>query len=196
MEVNRGLEMAALVAMDVISIFICFLIIRKNWKQYGLLFLISAAVAIILCILFTGFGFYSFPVRLFPSFSSMPVPLISTLFPMIVLVGVWLSPKRWAWKIPFYWGIVHLGLFVETVALNFTKLIKYDYKWDLWDSYTWWWIYLLVFEWIGGRIVSPEYRRPISANSFHYGRWAWAVFHFVVIITIFLGGYYLGRLTK
>ena len=69
-----------------------------------------------------------------------------------------------------------------------------DYKenWDAWDSYTWWWIYLLLFEWIGGKIVPPPSRKPIQSKPFRYGRWGWVVFHFIVITTIFLAGVYTG----
>lgn len=189
-------DKAIIVAATVLSLIISVLIIRKNWGQYGLLFLLSAAVGNILCLLFVNFGFYTYPVRLFPDLSPMPFTAVTTAFPMLVLLGVRFSPRRWPWKIPFYWTIVHLGVFAETYALEKTLLIRYNFKWDLWDSYTWWWIYLLLFEWVGGRIVSPEHRSPIEAKAFQYGRWAWATFHFIVIVTIFLGGYYLGRLSK
>jgi hypothetical protein len=35
-------------------------------------------------------------------------------------------------------------------------------------------------------------RRPISAESFRYGKWAWIVLHIIVIATIFLAGVYVG----
>jgi len=171
-------------------------VISKQWKQYGLLFLLSAAAANLFCYLFVHFRLYSYPVRLLPELSPMPIIAVTASFPAMVLLAVRYSPRRWPWKIPFYWGIVHLGVLAEVFALQATKLIRYQVKWDTWDSYTWWWLYLLLFEWIGGRIVAPEHRRPIAAKSFQYGRWAWATFHFIVIITIFLAGYYLGSVTK
>jgi len=174
----------------------CIWFVRQQWKQYGLLFLLSAAVANGLCFLFVNFGFYVYPVRELPQYSPMPFIAVTVAFPALVMFGVRYSPRRWPWKIPFYWGIVHLGVLAEVFALQATKLIRYQVKWDTWDSYTWWWLYLLLFEWIGGRIVAPEHRRPIAAKSFQYGRWAWATFHFIVIITIFLAGYYLGSVTK
>jgi len=188
-------EVLIILASALGGIVVSVYIIKQQWRQYGLLFLVSALVGNGLCAIFVFLDFYSFPVRLFPNMTVMPVTAITTVFPAYVLVGVRYSPKRWPWKIPFYWGIVHVGMFLETYALTRTALIQYDFKWDLWDSYTWWWIYLLLFEWIGGRMVSPDNRRPISVRSFYFGRWAWAVFHFIVIVTIFLGGYYLGRVS-
>jgi hypothetical protein len=196
MNVLLNLDILILIATTLVGISLCLFIMRNSWRQYGLLFLLSAVVATVLCLLFVSLGLYSFPVRIFPEAWPMPVTVITTVFPMLVLVGVRYSPKRWPWKIPFYWGIIHLGMLAETWALNRTQLIEYNYKWDFWDSYTWWWIFLLLFEWVGGQVVSPENRRPIRASSFYYGRWAWAVFHFIVIITIFLGGFYFGRMSK
>lgn len=123
----------------------------------------------------------------------MPFEAILTVFPFIVLYGVRYSPEPWAWKIPFYWAIVHVGMLFETAVLLKTRLIRYEFKWDFWDSYTWWWIFLLVFEWVGGLIIPSHLRKPINTQEFTYGKKWWAVFHFIVIVTIFLGGYYLGR---
>lgn len=196
MDLRWSKEHILLVVISLISLIISFLLIRKNWREYGLLYLLSAIAGAAICYLFVEFKFYSYPVRLFPALSIMPVTAITTFFPFYVLIGVRFSPRRWPWKIPFYWGLIHLGMLGETYALNYTNLIRYDFKWDTWDSYTWWWIYFLIFEWIGGRIVSPENRNPIAAKSFYYGRWAWTVFHVIVISTIFLAGYYLGHSSK
>jgi len=167
------------------------LIMRFNWKRYGALFLLSMAVGNILCYIFVRLGFYSFPYRLFPQVSIMPFMLITTMFPFIVLAGVRYSPQKWGYKIPFYWTIIHLGMLAETLGLNLTKLIEYNFKWDFWDSYTWWWIYLLIFEWIGGLLVPAKDRRPITSSSLRYGSLGWGIFHFILITTIFLGGVYL-----
>ena len=121
----------------------------------------------------------------------MPFEAILTVFPFYVILGVRYSPTGWAYKIPFYWVIVHFGLLTETLAHNYTHLIHYDFAWDFWDSYTWWWIFLLLFEYIGGLIVPGRHRKPIPTEAFRYGKWAWWILHFTVIVTIFLGGYYL-----
>lgn len=170
----------------------CYFIIRLDWRRYGLLFLTSSIVGNLLCYLFTFLGFYSFPNMPFHGHFLIPYGLISTLFPFIVLVGVRYSPERWIWKIPFYWGVVHLGVFGEYIFKQ-TSIFKFHQEWDLWDSYTLWWIFLLLFELLGGKIIPPQLRRPIDSQSFRYGRWAWIVFHVIVIITIFLAGVYLGK---
>ena len=186
-------ETIILIAATAIGLIGSLLIIRLDWKRYGLLFLLTAITGNLLCYIFVTIGFYSFPFRLFPHISIMPFEAILTIFPFYVLLGVRYSPSAWAYKIPFYWAFVHLGMLGETIFLNTTRLIKYDFKWDFWDSYTWWWIFLLVFEWIGGMLVPNQVRKPISSQAFRYGKWAWLLFHFIVIITIFLGGYYLGK---
>jgi len=119
-----------------------------------------------------------------------------TVIPFIVLFNVLFSPSEWKWKITFYWTSVHLLMSIETLLLLQTNIIKYNFKWDFWDSYTWWWLYLLLFEWIGGLIIPDSNRRPIDNNHFFYGKLGWAVVHFVLITTIFFGGFYLGFTIK
>lgn len=194
MNFQWNIETFILLVFIVLSLLGSLLIIRLDWKRYGLLYILSAAVGNILCYLFVKLGFYTFPFRLFPAVSVMPFEAIVTVFPFYVLLGVRYSPKSWAYKIPFYWVIIHLGMLGETVFQLYTDLINYNFEWDFWDSYTWWWIYLLFFEWLGGRIIPSHLRKPISAESFRYGNWFWLVLHFVLILTIFLGGLYLGTL--
>ncbi|WP_019415309.1 hypothetical protein [Paenisporosarcina sp. TG20] len=96
------------------------------------------------------------------------------------------------WKIPFYWVLVHIGMLGETLELQYTNLIEYNLYWDFWDSYTLWWIYLLVFEFIGGLINPDRLRKPLDEYHLKYGKLGWFIVHFVLIITMFLGGVYLG----
>lgn len=172
------------------------LIMRFNWKRYGLLFILSGITGNILCYIFVKMGFYSFPLRLFPKISLIPFNAILTFFPFFVLLGVRYSPKQWAWKIPFYWVFIHVGMLFETLARLYTKLIEYNFEWDFWDSYIWWWIYFLVFEYVGGLIIPENERKPISLETFRYGRAGWLIIHFILILTIFLGGVYLGMVAK
>ena len=84
-----------------------------------------------------------------------------------------------------------MGMFSEAWVEHSTQLIKYNSPWDTWDSYTWWWIYLLVFEWVGGLIISQELRKPIDQELLKYGKLGWFILHFILISTIFLAGVYL-----
>jgi hypothetical protein len=169
----------------------CIFFIWIDWKRYGLLFLISLLSANLICYIFTYVGFYSFPNNIFHKGLLIPYGLVSSVFPFVAMFGVRYSPKQWVWKIPFYWGIIHLGVLAEFI-LKSTTIFRFEPKWDLWDSYTVWWIYYLLSEILGGKIVSDELRKPINSESFRYGRWAWIVFHVVVIVTIFLAGIYVG----
>lgn len=167
-------------------------IAKNNWKQYIKLYVIASITGELLCYIFLKLDFYSYPYRLFPQISQMPFFLVLTLFPFYVLYGVRYSPSSWKYKIPFYWVLIHIGVLGEVLSQNHTRIIKYERFWDTWDSYTWWWIYLLIFEIIGGIIVSKESRKPISTEHFSYGKLGWFLIHFILIATIFLAGLFLG----
>ncbi|ULT54658.1 hypothetical protein L1999_16025 [Neobacillus drentensis] len=169
----------------------CIYFIKFDWKKYGLLYLVSAAAANLLCYVFTYVGFYSFPMNVLHGHLLIPYGLVSTVFPFGVLFGVRKSPETWVWKVPFYWAIVHIGVTGE-VILKHTAIFEFKPEWDLWDSYTLWWLYFLLFELLGEKIVPPPLRKPIDSDSFRYGRWGWIIFHLIVIVSIFLAGVYAG----
>ncbi|MCL6480047.1 MAG: hypothetical protein K6T65_16910 [Peptococcaceae bacterium] len=191
MNVAFNIETYLTIASVSLALAASYFILRVDWKRFGLVFLLAGIVGNILCYIFVKLGLYSYPYRLFPKISIMPIETIFTVFPFLVIIGIRYSPKNWSYKIPFYWVIVHLGLLTETLAHNLTELIHYNFEWDFWDSYTWWWIFLLIFEYIGGLIVPDHLRKPIPPEAFRYGKWAWWILHLIVTITIFLGGYYL-----
>lgn len=197
MNFGWNVETLFLSSSIVISTVILVLIIKTSWKQYGLLFLISSIVGQLLCLLFVETDLYKYPYLLFPAISPMPVFEILTFFPCYILIGVRYSPRQISYKIAFYMTMVHFGVFVEVVLHTYTKIIKYTKFWDTWDSYTWWWIYLLIFDWVGGMIVSEENKKPISEDFLKYGKLGWFITHFIFVGTIFLGGLLLGiRITE
>ncbi|OCA85678.1 hypothetical protein A8F94_12440 [Bacillus sp. FJAT-27225] len=167
------------------------LISRNNWKRYFFLYLISAISGLLICYAFVAIRLYSFPDIPFHDGLAMPVGIIVTVFPFLVLFGVFYSPEKWIWKIPFYWTIVHLGIAGE-VFLKQTSLFRFSTEWDLWDSYTLWWLYLILFDLLGGKIIPRENRLPIPDDAFRYGKWGWIVSHVILISTIFLAGVYTG----
>lgn len=169
----------------------CLYFIRLDWKRYGFLYLLSAVSANILCYMLTFAGFYSFPNNLLHGNLLIPYALVSTAFPLAVLTGVRFGPEKWVWKIPFYWAIIHIGTLFEVVLLA-TPIFVFKPEWDLWDSYSLRWVYYLLFEIVGGKIIPPSLRKPILHESFRYGRWAWIVLHIILISTIFLAGVYVG----
>jgi hypothetical protein len=170
-----------------------FLIIKTDWKKYGTLYLLSAITGAILCYVFIYLHLYSFPYLLFPKVSKIPYTIMLSVFPFFVLVGVKYSPRTWAAKIPFYWTLVHIGVFSEVWSETQTQLIRYGPFWHVWESYTWWWIYLLVFEWVGGLIVPQASRTPIDQEFLKYGKLGWFISHLILIISIFLAGVYTGK---
>ncbi|RKD33440.1 CBO0543 family protein [Thermohalobacter berrensis] len=193
MNIQPNIETYITLITLALSLIGSYFILRVDWKRYGLIFIISGIVGNILCYIFVRIGLYSFPYRLFPTISIMPFYVILTIFPFYVILGIYYSPKPFVWKIPFYWALIHIGMLFETLAANFTDLIEYNAKWDFWDSYTWWWIFLLVFEWVSIYIIPDEKRKPLDYDILRYDRTGWFILHFILIVTIFLGGFYLGK---
>lgn len=113
MNIGRNIETYISIISMVLSVIGTIIIIKTDWKKYGFLYLLSAIVGVVLCYIFIGLGLYTFPYRLFPQISKIPFTAILTIFPLYVLLGVRYSPSSWLWKIPFYWGMVHIGMFVE-----------------------------------------------------------------------------------
>ncbi|WP_371376901.1 CBO0543 family protein [Sporomusa aerivorans] len=164
---------------------------RVDWKRYGLLYLIAGLIGNALCYLFVAVDFYSFPYIFLPV---MKIPLVAilTAFSFYVVFGVRYSPVSWVHKIMFYGVLINTGVFIETVLQNTTRLIHYDFEWDLWDSYTTWWAFFILMEWLGGKIIPQHLRAPLSTESFRFDNWFWFVIHLVAVFTIFLAGLYLG----
>ncbi|MFN3346854.1 MAG: CBO0543 family protein, partial [Candidatus Bipolaricaulaceae bacterium] len=111
-------------AAVVISSIGILLIVRRDWKRYGALYLTVAIIGNIICYVFTRIGYYSFPFRLFPDLSIMPFTVVATFFPFCVILAFYFAPKPWLWKIPFYWSIIHVGMLLETIFEERTALIK------------------------------------------------------------------------
>ncbi|WP_078544441.1 CBO0543 family protein [Litchfieldia alkalitelluris] len=194
--VGNNIETYIYLSVFLIGSILLYLFLRINWKSYGLLFILATVIGNLLCFIFVQLGFYSYPYVILPKFENMPYTAISLSFPIYVLILVRYSPKRWPWKIPFYWAFINLGLLSEYYALHYTSIIKYGFEWDTWDSYTWWWIYFLLFEWIGGQLIPDKDRKPLHIKHLHYGKLGWGLIHLILITTIFLAGYYVGTLTK
>ncbi len=192
MDVGWNINTLLSLSAPAVSVAGLFWIIRKNWKQYGLLYLLSSFVGVVLCYIFIYLKLYTFPFRLFPSLSPIPVYLIITFFPLYVLGGVCYSPTQWRWKLPFYWVLVHLGVTAELLIEKNSDIIAYTSNWGIWDSYVWWWLYLLIFEWAGGLVVKPENRRPLDIEQLKFGKIGWFIYHFILIATIFLAGVFAG----
>ena len=196
MNIGWNIETYTTITALIITLILLFLLIKIDWKSYGLLFLISSGAGVILCYIFIGLNLYEFPYRLFPTISKIPFTVILTVFPFYVLLGVRYSPAEWRRKICFYWVLIHIGMFGEVLAESRTQLIKYMSGWDVWDSYTWWWIYLLVFEWVGGMIIPADKRKPLTTDILSFGKIGWFIMHFILIVTIFLAGVYTGMSLK
>lgn len=192
MNIGQNIETYLTLSAIAVSVVTSLLIMRNNWKRYGALFLLTAIIGNILCYLFVKLNLYYFPYRLLSGLFIMPLIVISIVFSAAVLLSVRYSPRLWHYKVPFYWVLVHIGVLIEAWAINRTQLLKYNPSWNLWTTYTWWWIFFLVFEWVGGMIVPAESRKPIDEELLRYGKIGWFILHFILIGTIFLAGVYAG----
>lgn len=161
-------------------------LLRLDWKSYGLLSLLVGLFGASLCASFVGLGFYSFPYLLFPNRLGIPIAIMSLVVSSIIALSIRYSPLKWSYKIPYYWGIVHIVVALELVMQLKTSLIKYKLAWNAWDSYSAWWLYFLIFEWLGGKIIPSALRNPIDSSAFQYGNWGWIVLH-IILITTFIG---------
>ena len=158
-----------LVLFSISSFVASIFILRINWRRYGIIYLLSSLVGIVFCFLFVSFGFYSFPITILPRLS-IPIIEMATVLPFLVMFGIRYSPVKWAWKIPFYWALVHLIMLQETLFLSKPiHLIQYEFEWDFWDSYTWWWIFLLLFEWIGALLSQMRHENQFVPVFFVMG---------------------------
>lgn len=192
---NNTLEFYISIVSLLIAAVGSFFILRINWKSYGLLYMISAVLGNIICYLFVKFGFYSFPYIFLP-IAKIPLVAVTTAFSFYVLFGVRYSPKSWPYKIAYYGVIVNIGMTLETIFKTTTRLIEYNFEWDFWDSYTSWWAFFILMEWIGGKIVPAHSRKPLAEEFFRFGNWFFFIVHFIAILTIFLAGYHLGAIKR
>lgn len=187
-----SLEGIIIITSTIVSLIISVLIIRLNWKRYGLLFLLSSTIGYLICYAFVNLGYYYYPYTLLPNYSLMPITSVTTVFPFIVITSVCFSPKEWKWKIPFYWTIVHAGMSFEIWAIRNTSIIEYLNKWDSWDSYTTWWIFLLLFQLAGEKIIPEKDTYPINSDKFKFTKVFWVISHVILIASFFYFGFHTG----
>jgi hypothetical protein len=161
MNIQLDIEIFISLGGSILSFIASILIAKANWKQYMKLYIATAVIGEIVDVVFVKLKFYHYPYKLFHHMSVSPYTLIMTIFPFYILFGVKYSPTSWKYKFAFYMTLIHLGMVGEILAQNFTKVIEYGRHWNTWDSYIWWWIFILGFELVGGLIVSREYRTPI-----------------------------------
>lgn len=190
MHIGRNIETLLILSVVLVSIMGSFLIIRINWKLYGALFLLSGAAGTLICLILYLLGLYAFPFRLFQPGEAIPLELTLIVFPFFVLFTVRFSPKSWGWKLAYYMVFVHLAALAEALVENNTQIIKYSAHWQLWESYFFWWLFLLSFEGLAGRIVPPANRKPPSPDFLRFGHAGWVIAHVVFMFTVYLAGLY------
>ncbi|MDZ5471550.1 hypothetical protein SM124_07295 [Bacillus sp. 31A1R] len=172
MEVNLTHWIILITVITVTSIG-CILIIRKNVLRYGIVFLISAALAIFLCFFFYINGYYRFvfPIRFI-------LPTVALSFGFLSLFIIRFQPEKWTF--PFFFITVNLVFTFEIILRLAFHFIVFRNAWDTWDSYSLYWVYLRLMHHIGRVFVSRKYRNPISYDTKKY----WILFMLVIFYTI------------
>jgi len=93
----------------ILALAVIYFLLRINWKQYGLLLLISGTAGLALCILFVALEFYSFPFRLFPSAFRFPILTLLLVFPAYIAIAVRYSPHWTLWESYALWWVFMLA---------------------------------------------------------------------------------------
>jgi hypothetical protein len=64
-----------------------YLLIKKDWKRYGLVYLLNGMAGNVLCYTFVFAGFYSFPKFTLNGYSVAPYLIMLTFIPFTSLLG-------------------------------------------------------------------------------------------------------------
>jgi hypothetical protein len=150
----------------------CFLILKNHPLRYGLIFIFHFIFSISICLCFYWFGFYRY---VFPLYYVLPAVVFS--FGLLVLFTIHFKTKKFTF--PFFFMTINL-VFCFEIFLQYIGFIKFRNGWDFWDSYSLYWIYVRLFNFIGDYLIPIKYRNPIKTNVKAY----WIFFVLTVVLTI------------
>ncbi|WP_442598773.1 hypothetical protein [Neobacillus sp. D3-1R] len=157
----------------------CLYLLIKNFLGYRLVLLLSLLLSSFLCLVFYWLGFYRFVLPLW-----QVLPAVAISFSLLVLITIRFKPKRHTF--PFFFMMITSIFTIEVLLKEYWGFIKFRNGWDFWDSYSLYWVYVRLFNYIGDRLVPRQYRMPIYTKSNIY----WGLFILIVIYALF-GVFYL-----
>ncbi|MDL4840437.1 hypothetical protein [Aquibacillus rhizosphaerae] len=148
------------------------LIINKSPLKYGRIFITNIVIAVSLCSFFVMTGFYRFVLPL-PHI----LPAVVCSFGFLVLFLIYFKPTKHTF--PYFFMIINIT-FVFEILLKHIGFITYKNGWDLWDSYTLYWIYVRIFVFLGEKMVADENRQPLNTVN----KWYWPSFFVIIFLTV------------
>jgi hypothetical protein len=98
-------------------------------------------------------------------------------FGLLVLFTIHFKPEKFTF--PFFFITINWVFGVE-IILEYIGFITFRNGWDFWDSYSLYWIYVRLFNFIGDYLIPIKYRNPIQTNVKAY----WIFFVLTVILSI------------
>jgi hypothetical protein len=152
----------------------CLYLLIKNFLGYRLVLLISLVLSSILCLFFYWLGFYRFVLPV-----GQVLPAVAISFSLLVLITIRYRPKNHTF--PFFFMTVTIIFSIEVLLKEYMGFIKFRNGWDFWDSYSLYWIYVRLFNYIGDQLVLRKYRMPIYTKTKIY----WGIFILTVVYAVF-----------
>ncbi|WP_158286973.1 hypothetical protein [Mesobacillus foraminis] len=61
---------------------------------------------------------------------------------------------------------------LEVLLKEYAGIINFKNGWDYWDSYSLYWVFSRLFDWIGEGVVPAKHRSPIRSETAGY----WSLF--------------------
>jgi hypothetical protein len=76
---------------------------------------------------------------------------------------------------------------IEVVLKEYAGIIAFKNGWDYWDSYSLYWVFSRLFDWIGESTVPPKHRSPVQSDKAGY----WILF--ILTGIYFISGIFILR---
>ncbi|MCP8968325.1 hypothetical protein [Ectobacillus ponti] len=173
-EMTMFIHWLIIITVAVVSLIGIIGIARRSPFHYGILLVLQLVSAFVLCVFFQKvMGFYRFALPL-----RYAMILVLSGFGLYVLFIVHYRPRHKTFF--FLFTVLHLVFILEYILEQYVHFIVYQNGWDTWDSYTWYWIYTIVFAGIGDYVVPEKYRNPVDPYSKGY----WLSFFGVLVLTV------------
>ncbi|TCN27071.1 hypothetical protein [Mesobacillus foraminis] len=143
----------------------CVYILRDSVFHYGIVLIISLFVTVSLCLFFYCLGFYRFTLPV-----PYVLPVVAVSFSFLALFLVRYRPKRRTF--PFFFMTLTFIFTLEVLLKEYAGIINFKNGWDYWDSYSLYWVFSRLFDWIGEGVVPAKHRSPIRSETAGY----WSLF--------------------
>ncbi|WP_160725823.1 hypothetical protein [Bacillus sp. USDA818B3_A] len=177
-----GLNYTILCLAFVINGLGSFFIVKKNVYRYGMVLIISLIVTSGLCLLFYAMDFYRFVLPL-----PAVLPVVAISFSFLALFIIRYRPRDKTF--PFFFITLTLVFTIEVFLKDYAGFIRFKNGWDYWDSYSLYWVFARLFNYVGVYLVPYHFRHPVKSDTKTY----WGLFFLMVVYSVF-GVYLLNQI--